>query len=83
MNQVYHAIGGADDSRQHVDDLDIWRAADLLIKQHGDDAELVAALRSDAMLDKADTEGCRVWNRIRQAIRTLREIKPRDREMMN
>jgi hypothetical protein len=30
-------------------DLDIWRAANLLIRQHGDDAELAAARRADLM----------------------------------
>ena len=30
-------------------DLDIYRAANLLIKQHGTDAELIAAQRADLM----------------------------------
>jgi hypothetical protein len=30
-----------------ISDLDIWRAANLLIRQHGDDAELAAARRAD------------------------------------
>jgi len=33
-------------------DLDIWRAANLLIRQHGDDAELAAARRADLMLER-------------------------------
>ena len=32
-----------------IADLDIWRAANLLIRQHGDDAELAAARRADLM----------------------------------
>jgi hypothetical protein len=32
-----------------ISDLDIWRAANLLIRQHGDDAELAAARRADLM----------------------------------
>ena len=32
-----------------ISDLDIWRAATLLIRQHGDDAELAAARRADLM----------------------------------
>jgi hypothetical protein len=31
-----------------VPDLDIWRAANLLVQQHGEDAEIVAAQRADA-----------------------------------
>ena len=32
-----------------ISDLDIWRAAYLLIRQYGDDAELAAARRADLM----------------------------------
>ena len=66
-----------------MNDIDIWRTAHLLMKEHGDDAEFVAAQRSDALLEQGDTEGHRAWNRIRQAIRSLRENKPRDREAVN
>ncbi len=40
-----------------VTDLDIWRSANLLIQQHGDQADLEAAQRADAMLDKGDMGG--------------------------
>ena len=49
-------------------DLKIWRAANLLIRQHGDNAEIVAAQRADLMLDRGDWEGQRVWLRISLAI---------------
>jgi hypothetical protein len=39
-----------------ISNLDIWRAADLLIRQHGDDAEIVAAQRADLMLDRGDRD---------------------------
>jgi hypothetical protein len=39
-----------------ISDLDIWRAANLLIKQHGDNAELVAAQRADLMLVRGDRD---------------------------
>ena len=40
-------------------DLDIWRAANLLIRQHGADAEVVAAQRADEMLDRGESRtGC-------------------------
>jgi hypothetical protein len=35
-----------------ISELDIWRAATLLIRQHGDDAEIVAAQRADELLDR-------------------------------
>ena len=49
-------------------DIDIWRAANLLMKQHGEIAEIVAARRADLMLERGDPEGRLVWLRIRRAI---------------
>jgi hypothetical protein len=37
-----------------IPDLDIWRAANLLIEQHGADAEIVAAQRADALSEAGD-----------------------------
>jgi len=51
-----------------ISDLDIWRAANLLIRQHGDDAELAAARRADLMLERGDLEGQTLWKRISRAI---------------
>jgi len=33
-----------------IPDLDIYRAANLLVKRHGEDAPIHAAMRADAML---------------------------------
>jgi hypothetical protein len=52
-------------------DIDIWRAATLLIKQHGENAEIVAAQRADQILERGDPEGRVVWLRIRRAIAEL------------
>jgi hypothetical protein len=49
-------------------DIDIWRAANLLIKQHGENAEIVAAQRSDQMLERGDRDGQLLWLGIRRAI---------------
>jgi hypothetical protein len=51
-----------------ISELDIWRAATLLIRKHGADAELEAAKRADLMLDRGDPDGQLVWFRIRRAI---------------
>jgi hypothetical protein len=55
-----------------VSNLDIWRGANLLIQEHGADAELEAARRQDLMLDRGDDEGRLVWARIRRAIEARR-----------
>jgi hypothetical protein len=52
-------------------DLDVWRAAHLLIRNHGANAELEAAKRADVMLDRGDEDGRLLWARIRRAIEAL------------
>ncbi len=37
-----------------MDDLDIYRSAQVLVKRHGQDAPIHAAMNADAMLDKGD-----------------------------
>jgi hypothetical protein len=45
-------------------DIDIYRSAKLLIDQHGDEADIEAAMKADAMLEAGDIDGQRVWMRI-------------------
>jgi hypothetical protein len=54
-----------------IDDLDIFRAADVLIKRHGADAAIDAARRADEYLAAGDLEGCAVWKRILAAVLEL------------
>jgi hypothetical protein len=57
-----------------VPDRDIWRAANLLIRKHGAEAEIVAARRADEMLERGDREGQLLWLRIRRAITDLQAV---------
>ena len=57
-------------------DLDIYLSANLLVKRHGADAPIHAAMRADAMLEKGDSEGCAVWKRILRAVEELRRTEP-------
>ncbi len=52
-------------------DLDIYRSAAVLVKCHGQDAPIHAAMRADAILDKGDLDGYAVWKRILKAVREL------------
>jgi hypothetical protein len=61
-----------------VSDLDIWRAANLLIRRHGTDAQLEAACLQHLMVDRGDDEGRLVWVRIRRAIEAL-QAAPRNK----
>ena len=58
-----------------IPDLDIYRSANVLVKQHGPDAPIHAAMRADAMLEKGDVDGYAVWKRIVKAIEELRREK--------
>ena len=58
-----------------ISDLDIWRSANELIKQFGDTADIEAAARADALLDKGDLEGQLVWLRILTAIDELQKAQ--------
>ena len=53
-------------------DLDIFRSANLLVKQHGQDAPIHAAMRADEMLEAGDLDGLAVWKRILRAVEELR-----------
>ena len=44
-------------------DLDIYRSAQVLVKQHGQDAPIHAAMRADAMLEHGDLDGYAVGAR--------------------
>ncbi len=57
--------------------LDIYRSAQALVKQHGEDAPIEAAMRADAMLEKGDLDGCAVWKRILRAVEELQGTEPK------
>ncbi len=59
-----------------IPDIDIFRSARTLVKQHGEDAPVHAAMRADAMLDKGDLDGCAVWSRIVKAVGVLMRREP-------
>jgi hypothetical protein len=59
-----------------ISDLDIWRAAALMVKRHGNAAGLEAARRADELLAQGDTEGQAVWLRIVRAIQELQRTEP-------
>ncbi len=74
-----------------VADIEVYRSAQVLIREHGEDAAveaailapfvaaLGAAMRADAMLEKHDLEGQAVWKRI---VRAVEEIERKGRREM-
>jgi hypothetical protein len=56
--------------------LDIYRTAHLLIKQHGDEASIQAAMKADEMLAQGNLDGKAVWLGVIRAIEELQATEP-------
>ncbi len=54
-----------------IPDLDIYRSAQALIKRHGQDAPIHAAMRACKMLETGDLDGYAVWKRMLRAVEEL------------
>jgi hypothetical protein len=65
-----------------VDKLDIWRAANILLKRYRGEALFIASRRADALLDQGDIAGCSAWIGITKAITEL-EQKPGASDSLN
>lgn len=52
-------------------DTDIWQAADLMVKRHGDDAPAFAAKHAHELLEAGEVERRRAWLRIMAASKAL------------
>ncbi len=59
-----------------TDDIDIWRAAKLLIDRHGDAATVEAMNRADALAARGDVEDEAVGLRILEAVKELQSTVP-------
>jgi hypothetical protein len=58
-----------------IRDLDLRRAAQLVVKRHGDDAPIVAAQPVDGLAREGDREGVAVWRSILRVIEELQRVK--------
>ena len=52
-------------------EFDIYRTAKLLVDQHGEDAPIHAAMRTDELLARGDLDGQAIWKLILKAIDEL------------
>ncbi len=66
-----------------IPDLDIYRAASVIIMQYGEDAPIHAAVRADAMLEKGDLDGAAAWKRILRAVEELQGTEPKSGEAVH
>lgn len=63
-------------------DLDIIRAAKVVIDEHGDEAALHAATMADEFLEKGDLVAASMWKLILAKIDELRDLEP-DKETIH
>jgi hypothetical protein len=54
-----------------IPDIDIWRAATLMLKRYGDNADKESAARADELENDGDHDGAAVWRRITDAVERL------------
>ncbi len=66
-----------------LSDLNLWRAANVMIKRYGDGAATEAAMRADEFLDQGNLDRQRLWMRIMQTIEELQRERPRDGEAVH
>ena len=62
-----------------IHDLDIYRSAQILIREHGEDAALEAAMRADAMLERGDIPMSAIGDKadIQRAMSGFRDLNVR------
>lgn len=60
---------------ESVSDLDVWRAAHLMVEQYSDRAALEAATRCNAALEVGDKPNYELWMRVLSAINDLQWSK--------
>ena len=60
-------------------EVDIWRAASLMLKRYGEKALEESAARADKLFAEQDHDGAAVWRRIIDAVGQLAKMKPSGR----
>jgi hypothetical protein len=59
-----------------IPEIDIWRAANLMLKRYGDKALAESAARADTLAAQDDYNGEAVWRRITDAVQQLANRTP-------
>lgn len=59
-----------------IPEIDIWRAASLMLKRYGDKALEESAARADQLFTEQDHDGAAVWGRITDAVGQLAAKTP-------
>jgi hypothetical protein len=59
-----------------IPEIDIWRAAQLMLKRYGDEALKESAARAHELVASGDHKGAAVWRRITDAVAQLANTTP-------
>jgi hypothetical protein len=59
-----------------IPEIDIWRAANLMLKRYGDKALEESAIRADELAAASDDKGAAIWRRITTAVEQLANNTP-------
>ena len=59
-----------------IPEIDIWRAAQLMLKRYGDKALQESSARADELVVAGDEDGAAVWRRITAAVAQLANTIP-------
>ena len=62
-----------------IPEIDIWRAASLMLKRYGEKALEESAARADELFAEQDHDGAAVWRRIIDAVCQLANTTPSGR----
>lgn len=54
-----------------IPEWELWACAHTLIRQHGADAPIYAAMRADALLEEGEQEGAATWRLIVDRVNQL------------
>ena len=59
-----------------IPEIDIWRAAALMLKRYGEQALEESAARADELMSAGDDDGAATWRRIMAAVTNLADKTP-------
>ena len=62
-----------------IPEIDIWRAATLMLKRYGEKALEESVARADELFTEQDHDGAAVWRRIIDAVSQLANTTPSGR----
>ena len=64
------------DVRRVIPEIDIWRAANLMLKRYGDKAHEQSVTRAEELAADGDHDGAVTWRRITDAVLQLANTTP-------